>query len=362
MNRLLVAGILGFAAAPAGAGAFDGSLVRTRYAQSFWAVNQKAACERCAQDTVDYKTEGLALAGVYGELHLWGARLFEASFERPLRSTDKQAQILRVNQSRTAGVETWAFGVDVRGLVERWWEPESRAGRVLRRLASLQYKQSRELFFAEATALRALTHLPKDASVDYGNLPFTGGTAIAAGDRLAFRSEFRSRELTFPLVEVSLLQKGVKNTAVRLGAFDAEWSRPADGSFNALGSNPFLYEATFESAGGLLAFETVDVAFPGLNFDLSLKWGFSNKVRSAVDFKRLFGEDAAVRSTRAELGVWYNHYLDAATRDGLRLSAGARLDLRQIEVHVEQSAVTSSPKTQDTDFVSRLFVEAGWRF
>jgi len=333
--------------------------------QSFWNINHKSQCDTCVQGVVDYETEGLSLYRVNGDLKVWDHSLINFYYEQPFNPSENQKEILRVNKSQTTGSEKYAVGLALDPIARRYFSDRRILNLILRRVVSIKIKQTREIFWGNAKANQNSIFVPLGTSIDYQNLTILNGIPISAGDTLAFRTVFSDQEISMALWYLKFKKFNIAESALRVGYYRSKWERMSDARLSTLSSNPVIYEAKFRSQGILVSLESDDVGEPGLNYDVIAKWGTKNSLDSAIEWERIFGEDIRVQTNLVEFGVWYNFYVNKKTREGLSLSAGGTMDLRDTKVQITPGLFDDpfpATATANSDTIFKLFLTAGYRF
>lgn len=79
--------------------------------QTFWGINSQTKTEGNYLNVVDYKTEGLNLYRVSADIKIWDSSLVEFHYENPFNPSDRQKEILLINQSKGTDAEKYAFGI-----------------------------------------------------------------------------------------------------------------------------------------------------------------------------------------------------------------------------------------------------------
>lgn len=73
--------------------------------QSFWGINNEVKAEGYFTDVVDYKTEGINLYMIHGNIKVRKLPSFDFHYERPLSPTERQKELLRINKAKESGSE-----------------------------------------------------------------------------------------------------------------------------------------------------------------------------------------------------------------------------------------------------------------
>jgi len=321
----------------------------------------------------DYKTEGLNLCRFTGNVGYGTIPFATVSYERPLKSTDKQEKMLEAHTRRESGLEKFTGGVKLDPLVNYLIADDTISKLLLRRVLSLRYKYTRELFFGEARALNNAYYLPKDASVDYENNIITGGKSLSIGAKRDFRTEFIDEEVSISLwafdLPISLsLPFGYTEFKVaphqfRIGCYKSEWNRPSDTSVITYESRPIIYEATYKSKGALVSVETININSPGINVDFSFKMGREDSLETAVDWNKHFDRhEVDINSSMIHIGIWYNQYFGKDRYQGVFFTVGGGWSKRAMNVDVKSEGESDTRVIHDSDLQSKLYATLGYKF
>ncbi len=330
--------------------------------QSYWQINRSNQCQGCPEGVVDYHTEGLGLYRVEGTLLFGSQALLMLRREAPLSPTERQQEILLVNQERSAGAETFGLDLALDAFAQRWFPERSATHYALRALTSLKFTATRELFWGEATAREDATFIPLGQAIDYTALPVPDTIPVAAGQPLSFSTVFSNRELSMAVFRFGLKDRDVPDTAIRIGWFDTEWRRLSDGRLTPLATKPVIFEAKFHARGIVIAAENTDPRSPGLNLEAAMKWGINNDLETAFDWQQLYGKEVRVESNMISGGAWYNWYPDKENRQGWVITAGTAFDFRNTKIQLDPGAFSADTASGSSDLIFRFYGSLGRQF
>jgi len=330
--------------------------------QSFWQINRPSQCQGCPEGVVDYRTEGLGLYRADATLLYRGQALLKLHREALLSSSERQKEILAVNQSRSVGAETFGLDLALDAFAQRWFPEKNAAHYILRAVTSLKFTSTRELFWGDARAREDATFIPLGQVIDYSALPVPDNFPIAAGQTIAFSTVFSNKEVSMAVFRFGGEGTPVPDTAIRVGWFDAEWRRLSDGRLVPLATKPVIYEAKFRAQGIVISAESREPGTLGLNFEASMKWGINNDLETAFDWKKLYGEDIRVETNMITAGAWYNWYLGNKDRHGWAVTAGTALDLRNTKIQVDPGAFSADTAQGTSDLIVRFYGAVSRRF
>jgi len=226
--------------------------------------------------------------------------------------------------------------------------------------------------YEEIRGEREAVYIPMSAFLNYNTRVVGGTVPLTKGNVTSFRTELVDNEVSLAIARLGGTRKsgepgsaGKPSHEVRLGYYRSEWERPSDANFFTVGGLPTVLEAEYRTSGYFLSVETIDSGRPGLNLDLSMRWGTKNSMKTAVDWERFFGKKVEVNSVAVGLGLWYNHYFGERGDTGAYLSLGGNWLYRAVNVDViteTQTNVSAASAVNDTDTVYRLFAVVGYRF
>lgn len=315
------------------------------------------------EKVVAFDTEGLKAFSISGNLVYSEKSFFSFGYERPFNKTDNQDEIFKTNTSQESGLEKFTGGITLDPFAEYFFPNNN----FLKKLFSIKFKYTKELYFGEVTALTDFAYVSKDAYVDHINMIITGGQNISAGETIAFRTEFIENEISLQLFSMDTLQttkygkKTVKKKTVqqdlRLGYFSYEWTRPSHGTNDTLNGIPIVSENTYKVQGAFVAFNTQDPGSPGWNLDWSLKYGFNGEVDNAFYYK-----NADVGYLGVGLNTWYNLYFGEDRYNGLLCTFGFLLDRKRIVLDAETSDGSSARVLEDEDDLYKIYFKLSYRF
>jgi len=315
------------------------------------------------EKVVAFDTEGLNAFNISGNLVYNEKSFFSFGYERPFHKTSSQEEIFKTNTSQESGLEKFTGGITLDPFANYFFPNNP----FLKKLFSIKFKYTKELYFGEVSALTDFAYVPKEALVDNVNMIITGGQNISTGEVIAFKTEFIENEISLQLFSIDATQttkygkKTVKKKTVRqdlrLGYFSYEWNRPSHGTNDTLNGLPIVSENTYKVQGGFVAFITQDPGSPGWNLDWSLKYGFNGEVDNAFYYK-----NADVRYLGVGLDTWYNLYFGKDRYDGLLCTFGLLLDRRRIVLDAETSNGSSVRVLEDEDDLYKIYFNLSYRF
>jgi len=285
-------------------------------------------------------------------------------YEAPFNASDSfQREMLSVNEGGAEGLEKYTFGIRPDAIVFSI-KPAWKESGLLKTLLSTEFKYSRSLFYGKASVSEPCFYLDSAVTVDWDNRIISGGRQLAAGDAIAFRTEFRDLEISMPFYRH-------KGHEFRVGYFNRVWERPSDNNQSwsistYSGTYPIIYDTTYKSRGFLFAFKSAEASSAGLNTDLSVQFGSKNEIKQALPLN--LPEYEKLTAITYSAGLWYNWYARSDGGTGFFFSVGG--DIRAHGWYAEDSRESSSGSSSDEDDLRLLdkdtlysgYLRAGYRF
>lgn len=319
---------------------------------------------------LDYKSEGLAMVRLLGNVGFGSKSFLTVSYERPFSGSARQNEMLRSNTNSSSGFEKFVGGIKLDPFVDYLIPNDSLGYRLAKKALSVRFKYSEEQYFTEATAKTDISYLPFSAVIDYQTKTASGYNSLLKGEKIIARSKVTDQEITIPLVTFGTKQSlngellKVLEMDFRIGRYVKKWSRPSDTRVITVIGKPVAYDADFKSEGVLISLETVDVSSPGFNFDMSFRFGYNDSINSALDWKKIIpNKEISTRFYAISLAGWYNYYLNKDIMTGWAVSAGGSYSLSSMSVESAFSNSTSSQTIlNDKDAFKKIFLNASYRF
>lgn len=329
-----------------------------------WRINQDNK-----DPALKYKTAGLAMMRLGGSLGFDQEEILSYHIERPFQNNPQQQEMLANNSSTSAGFGKSVGIFNLAPLVTLLLPEESLTTVLIRKALSIRVKETRELYFNEATALTNVIFLPKSAVFDYDQHTVSGYQNIPAGESLSSRSRVTEREITIPIGSTNFpyyinneLVK-VSRHDLRLGYFQREWNRPSDTSALTVTSKPVVYEASYRAEGFVISFEPADPGSAGINFDISFKRGLNNSIQSPIDWEKISHKKIDYNFTVASLGLWYNFYLEPSQKGwSVTLGGNWAKTAMNIDVYPDPEQTNTKTMVHDDDRFTRYYLRTAYRF
>lgn len=329
-----------------------------------WGVNQDNK-----DPALKYKTEGLTMMRLGGSLGFDQEEILSYHIERPFQNTPQQREMLVSNGSTSEGLGKSVGIFNLAPLVTLLLPEDSLATVLIRKALSIRIKETKELYFNEATALTDVIFLPEDAVFDYDQRTVTGSRNIPAGQKLSSKSRVTEKEITIPLGSTNFLYY-VNNELVkvsrhdlRLGYFQREWNRPTDTTALTVTAKPIVYEAAYCAEGFVFSFEPADPGSAGINFDISWKRGLNNSIKSPIDWEKIAQNKIDYNFSAVRLGLWYNYYFEP-TQKGWSVTLGGNWEktTMDIDVYLDPEQTNTKTMVHDDDSFTRYYLRTAYRF
>lgn len=272
---------------------------------------------------VAFKTEGLR--GYNFHVGLWpgssprSGYAIEVEYNAPFERTEKQTDMLAANKSGAEGLEKFAFGIKPDEIA--YTLRSSLANNIwVKILLSTQYQYSKTVFYGAADVSKTFYYMGAGTKVDHDANTVSGAVKLYPGTPLLFRTEFRDNEINMAFYS---LQDGLHE--FRAGYFSLEWRRPSANNMgysisDGVSAYPVVYDTRYDVKGFALKWVSRDMTSPGLNGDISVRFGLKSKIGQVLPLELPEDEDLTYIDYR--LGGCYNWYLDKDTRDGLFIGVG----------------------------------------
>jgi len=313
---------------------------------------------------VKFSIEGMKTYHVGANFVYGGKSMLVLRYERPIHGTDSREDIFKANTEEKSGLEKFTGGVKLDPLAYLLFPDNT----LLKKILSVEYRFSRERFFAEVTAQKDLAFIPKNAVVDDVKRTITGNRFVSTGEKLDFRTEFINQEISLPLISLNMKKTIKYNGRVekvsffqedfRVGYFNFQWSRPSHGTGNTFVGKPIICDTTFKAQGYFLGFETQDPDSPGLNLDWLVRIGLDGEVDNAFQYKK-----TDVSFVGMSINTWYNHYFSSRS-EGFAATLGFLFDWRRINVEekVPETATSTVRIFDEQEKLYKVYLNLIYRF
>lgn len=326
---------------------------------------------------VEYDAEGLKSARLFGNLGFVENPALFFLYEFPVPPSDEQKEMLEANKTKESGLEKFTGGIRMDPIVERFVPDNTLLKRALRKVLSVRFKYTRELYMGEGKSLRDAYYVPMDAKLNYDTHIIEGIARINQGDTLAFKAEFEDYEISIPLLTTRKFQFNTKDKFgigrhdVRIGYYESLWKRISDTeSAVSINNLPVIYEAEYRSRGLMFGLETVDRSVPGFNLELAFRMGYDDKLKTAYDWQKAFGgaegvDSVEVNSAMIDLGLWYNLLIPFKNQQNLLITAGGSWHKRAMNVDLvteNEDNVTKNRAIHDVDYLTKFYITLNYCF
>lgn len=305
---------------------------------------------------IEYDTEGLNSFSISGNIVYRKESFLSFSYARPFQDTSSQNDMFEKNTSQEGGLERFTGGIRLDPFAESLFPNNI----ILKKLCSLKYKYTKQLFYGEVIALTDFEYVPRDASSD--GIYISGTDTILEGDTIAFKTEFIQSEVSIPITTVFFEQtttrgrnktKKIVPTDLRLGYFTIDWTTPSYAKLYKIDDLPVIRENKYSFQGACVSFETQDPGAPGFNLDWSLKFSFNGEIDNAhsddYDWVGYMG---------ADFYIWWNLYFSEDRNSGLLCSLGGNYAMHRAVADDENGERI----LEDEDKILRLFINFSYRF
>lgn len=329
-----------------------------------WRINQDND-----YPALKYKSEGLTVMHLGGSLGFHQEAILSYHIERPFQDNPQQREMLANNASTSAGLDKTVGIFNLAPLITILLPEDSLTAALIRKALSIRVKQTKELYFNEATALTDVIFLPATAIFDYDQRTISGSQNIPAGESLSSRSRVAEREITIPLGSTNfpyyINNKLVKVSRhdLRLGYFQREWNRPTDTSAFTVTGKPVVYEAAYQSEGLAISFEPADPGSAGIHCDISFKLGLNNSIQSPIDWEKISHKKVDFNFFAISFGLWYNYYFEPSQKGwSVTLGGNWAKTVMDIDVYSDSEQSETSTMVHDDDRFTRYYLRTAYRF
>lgn len=327
------------------------------------------------RSVMQYKTEGLAMMKISGNLGIGSKSFVTVSYERPFDDNAHQQEMLAANVSSSSGLEKFVGGVKLDPIADLLFKENSLLHNLARKALSVRFKYTNEVYFSEATTRSKALYLPSNATFNHQTRTVSGGRELAAGEKLGAKTTLTEEEISVPLVTFDMpyylngeLWKMAKHD-LRIGHYSRKWSRPSDTDALTIKdrsgvARPVVYNADYKSDGVMLSVETTDVDAPGFNADFSFRIGYDDKISSVIDWSKLADKPVDTGFYALNLSLWYNYYFNRTRYQGWCMSLGGSWTQSAMNVEIPTKQADSSTQTivHDTDLFTKYFMTLSYRF
>jgi hypothetical protein len=219
---------------------------------------------------ISFETEGLFLYKLSGSFGLWRFDIIDFNYEGPIKNTKRQQEMFNVNYIKSEGLEKYTFGIKLDPIANRLIPSELGIfGLFVRRIFSIKFTYSNELFYGNAKCKKDIYFVPK-------NTCFNSTTSdkdyiyASANDMINFETYF-SEKLISILISKDPSPDGWD---VRVGFFSETWDRPSDywSYINPESQIYYIFENNYKAKGIWIGFVATNQWGPGSNLDASIRW------------------------------------------------------------------------------------------
>jgi len=286
-------------------------------------------CDRGDNARISFDTEGLEAYSILSSLGFKQTDFLIFDYEAPFNNTPEQSQMLEVNSRTYHGFEKYTGGIKLESFLLPLIEDEhSLSYKILRRLFSLQFVYSKELFFGSASSNTNFYFVPLDAAFSRSPDLYSQCIFVPEGEKLNYHTVFKDRI-------ISIMLHTSKKHDIRLGYFHSSYERPADyfTYYNSDTGDNIIMGTRYESDGILLGYSTRKKSSPGLNLDASFRFSdifFNGEIETAEGdlLNNLSQEDDWFTNWNLKITLWYNYYFGNRTKRGLFFRIGIEYERR----------------------------------
>lgn len=316
-----------------------------------------------------YKTEGLTVMRLGGSLGFDHEAILAYHVERPVMNNAHQREMLATNTAKTSGLASTVGIFNLAPIVSLLLPEECLATILVKKALSLRIKQTKELYFNEATARTDVTYLPENVVFDYDQRTVSGTQTIAAGQKFSSKSHVEETEITIPIVSTDVVHYAngervkVSRHDLRLGYYQREWNRPTDTSGFTVNNKPIAYEATYRSKGVAISIEPSDPGAAGINGDFSCKLGYKDSIQSPLDWGKISRKDVDTTFIAISFGLWYNLYFEPSLKGwSVTLGGNWSKTAMNVDVFLDEAHKDSKTLVHDDDKFVRYYLRTAYRF
>ena len=316
---------------------------------------------------VEYETEGLMSARLAGTLGFEENQVLFFLYEAPVSPSDEQNEMLEINETKESGLEKFTYGIKLDPIAEHFFPNNT----LLRKLLSVRFKYTRELYMGRGEAIQDAYYVPMDAKVDYASDPklIIGKKFINKGDTLALKAEFEDYEASINLLTI-------EEHNLRIGYYESRWKRLSDtSSALSIYGFPVIYEAEYRSRGLKLKYDgPVHRKLPGLYWECSIGVGYDDEFKTAYDWQKTWDipEDDSVKveSRIGGVGLWYEHEVFVKYQKRWLITVGLssrQRDMKVDFVHEEEDEEgnvirESTTVIEDVDRLTKFYISLNYLF
>lgn len=321
--------------------------------------------ERDGGGYISFKTKGLRSYNGLAVLGYRGMDALSLSYEGVFRKSREQEEMLVTNFARESGIERYTWGLKIDPFVQaiipddHWFSKY-----VLRRIFSIKFKYSHELYFGEAAGKQDFIFVPLDVGARFNSPLPPQSQRVSAGEKLFFQTLFVD-------YETSISAYTYQTVDVRIGYFQSKWERPSDYYvYTTVDDTLVILGYRFEASGVMLGIQTIDRGAPGFYIDLALRFAALSKrsiTTSVEDLGTVFSSEDGSGLNYVSLfaGGWYNAYFDSQRNSGLYLSFGVTWErrrwLREYSTPEGQTSSADNFSVVENDEFLKFFGSLGFR-
>lgn len=310
---------------------------------------------------LSFKTEGLGLYKFSGSFGLWKFDIIDVDYEGPIQTTEHQKEMFIINDKKSEGLEKYTFGVKLDPIAKRLFPIESgMIGFVLRRILSIKFTYSNELFYGYAKCENNFYYVPKNIS--FNSASSDDYINVSKNDIINFKTYFTDK-----LVSVLISSDpDPDGWDVRVGFFSETWRRPSDywHHFNATEQKYYLFENSYKVQGIWLGLITTNQWRPGHNFDVNIRWSgpFNESITNADGDlgDKIYNEDKSwLNYVGGHIIYFYNMYFGRSSY----LRVGIDYDRRHwIREYPEEEGEEDQFGIIERDEFYTIFGQISWKF
>jgi len=311
---------------------------------------------------ISFETEGLFLYKLSGSLGLWRFDIIDFNYEGPIKNTKRQKEMFDVNYKKSEGLEKFTFGIKLDPIAKRLFPKDYGIGLILRRIFSIKFTYSNELFYGYAKCKNDLYFVPKNIYFNANSTSDEDYIYASANEMINFKTSFTEKLISI------LISKDPKPDGwdIRAGFFSETWDRPSDywHYINPTTQKYYIFEDRYETQGIWVGMITTNQWREGHNFDLNIRWSgpFKESITNAdgelsdIFYKK---DKSWLNYVGAHIIYFYNYYFGKSTS----IRFGFDFDRRHwIREYPKDEGEEDKFEVIERDEFYTVFSQISWRF
>ena len=286
---------------------------------SFWDPGLSDEDPKNTKHIISYDTEGLSYYELNLNIGYSGSSIFTYSKLSSFTQTQNQQDLLATNKSAEGGVDGYTMGFSPEAIVEKLGIDN----RYINTALTYRFQITDNAFYGVATAEQNLVYADENGRI----------SGLYKDDIISFKTTFKEQRHT---VSSKYLENARAGEAyMRFGLYKSEWTKPTSMGNRYYpdtgGSYPAIEMAEYTTTGLTLVYTNYEgTKVDGLNYDLTLDYGFDNSFTSYYsDAEDQVGEEESLSYAAMKIDTSYKWVPMKNKYQTLSFIFGASVDWKQ---------------------------------